>query len=193
MRLGPKIQALLRCALTRHWQRREDGILPAEARERRAVRGSRFQQRRGRPDIAGRGDRVQREEGMNKREMADRLAVGTGLNKAAARDAVDGVFEAISEALANGDEVRIAGFGTFSVKSRPARTGRNPRTGEPVSISASRSPSFKAGKSLKDSLNADQKTYTEDDRESGPDTPRIDTLWKSADYDTMTDLPSLAA
>ena len=63
---------------------------------------------------------------MNKWEMADRLAVGTGLNKAEARDAVDGVFEAIGEALANGDEVRIAGFGTFSVKSRPARTGRNP-------------------------------------------------------------------
>ena len=95
---------------------------------------------------------------MNKREMANRLAVGTGLDKVAARDAVDGVFEAIGEALANGDDVRIAAFGTFSVKSRPARTGRNPRTGEPVSISASRSPSFKAGKTLKDSLNADQKT-----------------------------------
>ena len=95
---------------------------------------------------------------MNKREMADRLAVGTGLDKAAARDAVDGAFEAIGEALANGDEVRIAGFGTFSVKSRPDRTGRNPRTGEPVSISASRSLSFKAGKMLKDSLNAVRKT-----------------------------------
>ena len=53
---------------------------------------------------------------MNKREMADRLAVGTGLDTAAARDAVDGVFEAIGEALANGDDVRIAAFGTFSVK-----------------------------------------------------------------------------
>ena len=88
---------------------------------------------------------------MNKREMADRLAVG-GLDKAAARDAVDGVFEAIGEALANGEDVRIAAFGTFSVKSRPARTGRNPRTGEPVSISASRSPSFKAGKTLGEAL-----------------------------------------
>ena len=89
---------------------------------------------------------------MNKREMADRLAVGTGLDKAAARDAVDGVFEVIGEALANGDDVRIAGFGTFNVKIRSARTG------EPVSISASRSPSFKAGKTLKDSLNAARKT-----------------------------------
>ena len=95
---------------------------------------------------------------MNKGQMADRLAARTGLNKAAARDAVDGVFETIGEALANGEEVRIAGFGSFGTRSRPARTGRNPRTGEPVSISASRSPSFKAGKTLKDSLNADQKT-----------------------------------
>ena len=104
---------------------------------------------------------------MNKREMADRLAVGTGLNKAAARDAVDGVFEAIGEALATGDEVRIAGFGTFSVKSRPARTGRNPRTGEPVSIAASKSPAFKAGKTLKDSLNAARVTVRRSRASSG--------------------------
>ena len=90
---------------------------------------------------------------MNKQEMADRLAVGTGLDKAAARDAVDGVFEAIGEALANGDEVRIAGFGTFGNRNRPARTGRNPRTGEAISISASKSPSFKAGKRLRDAVN----------------------------------------
>ncbi len=91
---------------------------------------------------------------MNKGEMADRLAARTGLNKAAAREAVDGVFEMIGEALANGDEVRMAGFGSFGLKSRPARTGRNPRTGEPVSISASKSPSFKAGKALRDAVNA---------------------------------------
>ena len=74
---------------------------------------------------------------MNKAEMADRLAARTGLSKEIAREAVDGVFGAIGDALANGEEVRIAGFGTFGTRSRPARTGRNPRTGEAVSISAS--------------------------------------------------------
>ena len=71
-----------------------------------------------------------------------------------ARDAVDGVFAAIGEALANGEEVRIAGFGTYGTRRKPACTGRNRRTGEAVSISASTSPTFKAGKSLKDALNA---------------------------------------
>ena len=86
--------------------------------------------------------------------MADRLATRTGLGKAAAKEAVDGVFGAIGEALANGEEVRIAGFGTFGTRRRPARTGRNPRTGEAVSISASTAPAFKAGKTLKDAVNA---------------------------------------
>ena len=92
---------------------------------------------------------------MNKVEMADRLAARTGLRKSAAKEAVDGVFAVIGDALANGEEVRIAGFGTFGTRSRPARTGRNPRTGEAVSISASTSPTFKAGKTLKDAVNAD--------------------------------------
>ena len=90
---------------------------------------------------------------MNKAEMADRLAAQAGLSKAVAREAVDGVFAAIGDALANGEDVRIAGFGTFGTRSRPARTGRNPRTGEGVSISASISPTFKAGKTLKDTVN----------------------------------------
>ena len=77
---------------------------------------------------------------MNKAEMANRLAARAGMNKAAARDAVDSVFATIGEALANGDEVRIAGFGTFAARTRPARTGRNPRTGEAITISASTSP-----------------------------------------------------
>ena len=98
------------------------------------------------------------EESMNKGEMAERLAARTGLNKAAARDAVDGVFATIAEALANGEEVRIAGFGCFGTKSRPARTGRNPRTGEAVSIPASKSLAFKAGKTHKDAVNAGQRT-----------------------------------
>jgi DNA-binding protein HU-beta len=63
------------------------------------------------------------------------------------------VFETISTALGNGDEVRLVGFGTFSVARRKASTGRNPRTGEPMKISASSQPKFKAGKSLKDSVN----------------------------------------
>ena len=71
---------------------------------------------------------------MNKVEMAGRLAARTGLSKAIAREGVDGVFAAIGDALANGEEVRIAGFGTFGTRSRAARTGRNPRTGEAVSV-----------------------------------------------------------
>ena len=91
---------------------------------------------------------------MNKAQMADRLAARTGLTKAVAREAVDGVFAAIGDDLANGEEFRIAGFGSFSTRSRPARTGRNPRTGEAVSISASKSLTFKAGKTLKDAVSS---------------------------------------
>ncbi|MDE0335490.1 MAG: HU family DNA-binding protein [Defluviicoccus sp.] len=90
---------------------------------------------------------------MNKAEMADRLAARTGMSKSAAKEAVDGVFAVIGDALAKGEEVRIVGFGTFGTRSRPARTGRNPRTGEAVSISASMSPTFKAGNTLKDAVN----------------------------------------
>ena len=75
------------------------------------------------------------------------------MNTVAARDAVDSVLATISEALAKGEEVRIAGFGTFAARNRPARTGPNPRTGETISISASRTPSFKAGKALRDAVN----------------------------------------
>ena len=91
---------------------------------------------------------------MNKTEMADRLAARTGLSNGAARDAVDGMFAIIGEALANGEEVRLPGIGTFGTRSRPARAGRNPRTGEAVAISASTSPTFKAGKMLRDAVNA---------------------------------------
>ena len=91
---------------------------------------------------------------MNKAEMADRLAARTGLSEAIAGEAVDGVFAAIGDALANGEEVRIAGFGTFGTRSRPACTGRNPGTGEAVSSSASTSPTFKAGKTQKDAVKA---------------------------------------
>ena len=90
---------------------------------------------------------------MNRSELAERLAGRTGMSKAAARDAVDGVFDTIGEALVNGEEVRIPGFGTFGTRNRPARTGRNPGTGEQVDIAASTAPAFKAGKTLKDAVN----------------------------------------
>ena len=104
---------------------------------------------------------------MNKAEMADRLAARTGLSKAAAREAVDGVFAAIGDALANGEEVQIVGFGTFGTRSRPARTARNLRTGEAVSVSASTSPPFKARKTLKDTVNGgrDHEGTTREDRD----------------------------
>ena len=89
---------------------------------------------------------------MNKSDIGDRLAGRLGLSKAVAKDAVEGVFEAIVEAMANGEEVRLAGFGTFAAKNRAARTGRNPQTGEVLSIPASKTPSFKAGKALKDAV-----------------------------------------
>ena len=90
---------------------------------------------------------------MNKSQIADRLAGRMGVSKAAAAGAVDAVLEAIGEALTNHEEVRLAGFGTFATKHRPARTGRNPQTGEAVSIPASVAPAFRAGKALKDAVN----------------------------------------
>lgn len=81
------------------------------------------------------------------------MAEDTGLSKKDAATAVDGVFDAITKALQGGAEVRLVGFGTFSVSDRAASEGRNPRTGEPIQIAASRVPKFKAGKGLKDSLN----------------------------------------
>lgn len=90
---------------------------------------------------------------MNKSDIGDRLADRLGLSKAMAKEAVDGVYEAIGEALANGEEVRLAGFGTFATRSRAARTGRNPQIGAAPSIPASKTPSFKAGKVLKGEVN----------------------------------------
>ena len=90
---------------------------------------------------------------MNKSEIVGRVAGRMGLSKPAAEGAVDTVLTAIGEALAKGEDVRIAGFGTFATRTRRARTGRNPRTGESVSIPASKTPSFKAGKALKETVN----------------------------------------
>ena len=91
---------------------------------------------------------------MNKSQLAERLAGRTGMSKAVAKNAVDGVFEAIGEALVNGEEARILGFGTFRTRNRPPRTARNPRTGENVTVAASTVPVFKAGKPLKDAVNS---------------------------------------
>ena len=90
---------------------------------------------------------------MNKQELIGSVAETTGLTRSDAGKAVEGVFDSISAALKKGDEVRLVGFGTFSVSKRKASTGRNPRTGEPMSISASTQPKFKAGKGLKDLVN----------------------------------------
>lgn len=90
---------------------------------------------------------------MNKNELVDAVAAAAELKKADATKAVDSVFDAITEALKKGDEVRLVGFGTFSVASREAGEGRNPRTGEKIAIAASKQAKFKAGKTLKDALN----------------------------------------
>lgn len=89
---------------------------------------------------------------MNKTELIEAVAKASDLPKAAAGKAVDAALSAIAEALKAGDKVALIGFGTFSVRERPARTGRDPRTGNPIEIKASKTPSFKAGKALKDAL-----------------------------------------
>ena len=90
---------------------------------------------------------------MNKQELISTVADASGLSKSDAVKAVEAVFDAISGSLKKGDEVRLVGFGTFSISKRKASTGRNPRTGEPMTIKASSQPKFKAGKGLKDSVN----------------------------------------
>jgi len=90
---------------------------------------------------------------MNKGELIESVAAQTSLSKADAARAVDAIFDAIEGTLKVGNTVSLVGFGTFSVKNRAARQGRNPRTGETIQIKASRVPSFKAGKALKDAVN----------------------------------------
>ncbi|QYR19913.1 HU family DNA-binding protein [Paenibacillus sp. sptzw28] len=87
---------------------------------------------------------------MNKTELIAKVAELTDLSKKDASKAVDAVFDAISDALQGGDKVQLVGFGNFEVKSREARKGRNPQTGQEIDIPASKIPAFKAGKSLKD-------------------------------------------
>ena len=90
---------------------------------------------------------------MNKNDLISSVADSSGLSKADAGRAVDAVFDSIASALKGGGDVRIVGFGTFSVKHRAARAGRNPQTGAEIQIAAANVPSFKAGKALKDAVN----------------------------------------
>ena len=90
---------------------------------------------------------------MNKAELVDAVAGASNLSKADAGRAVDAVVDSITSALKRGEQVSVVGFGTFSVKHRAARSGRNPRTGETIQIKASNVPGFKAGKGLKDAVN----------------------------------------
>ena len=90
---------------------------------------------------------------MNVNDLISTVAGKTGMSKSDAGKAVGGVFGAITNSLRSKTEVRLVGFGTFSVTRRPARTGRNPRTGERIQIPASNKPKFKAGKGLKDAVN----------------------------------------
>ncbi|WP_087111305.1 HU family DNA-binding protein [Parendozoicomonas haliclonae] len=90
---------------------------------------------------------------MNKSELIDAIANSAEIPKASAGRALDAVIDSITGALTGGEPVALVGFGTFDVKDRAARTGRNPQTGQPIEIAASKVPSFKAGKALKDAVN----------------------------------------
>ena len=90
---------------------------------------------------------------MNKSELVDAIAKSADISKASAGRALDGALEAIKNSLKNGDEVSLVGFGSFSVSERAGRTGRNPRTGEAITIKAAKVPKFSAGKGLKDAVN----------------------------------------
>ena len=91
---------------------------------------------------------------VNKNDLVAAVAEASDLSKADAASAVESVFDSISSALKRGDEVRLVGFGTFSVAHRKESKGRNPRTGEEITIKASNQPKFKAGKGLKDAVNS---------------------------------------
>ncbi len=90
---------------------------------------------------------------MNKSDLIAALAAKAELSKKDAEKALGAFVDVVTEALKNGDKVQLVGFGTFESKARPARTARNPRTGEEIKIEASKTASFKVGKALKDSIN----------------------------------------
>ena len=90
---------------------------------------------------------------MNKNDLIDAIATEADISKASAGRALDAAISAITDALSKQETVSLVGFGTFAVKHRAAREGRNPRSGETIQIAASNNPSFKAGKALKDACN----------------------------------------
>lgn len=90
---------------------------------------------------------------MNKSQLIDKIAADAELSKAAAGRALDSFISTVTESLKNEEQVVLVGFGTFTVRERSARTGRNPQTGETINISAAKVPAFKAGKALKDAVN----------------------------------------
>lgn len=90
---------------------------------------------------------------MNKTQLVEKIAENADLSKASAGRALDALIEAVGGALESGDQVALVGFGTFSVRTRAARTGRNPKTGEQIQIAEAKVPAFKAGKALKDACN----------------------------------------
>ncbi len=90
---------------------------------------------------------------MNKTQLVDAVAQKSGLNKKEAEAAVNAMTAAITDALKAGDKVQLIGFGTFEVKARAERNGRNPKTGETIKIAASKTPAFSAGKAFKDAVN----------------------------------------
>lgn len=113
----------------------------------------RFKKKFKTDDLAvSKSTKPKKENSMNKSELIAKIAEKSGLNQKDAGKALDGLTQAVSDALANGEDVTLVGFGTFSVKERAARTGRNPQTGEEIQIAASKVPSFKAGKALKDAV-----------------------------------------
>lgn len=93
------------------------------------------------------------DEIVNKSQLIDKIAEGADISKAAAGRALDSFVDAVGAALNEGEQVALVGFGTFSVRERAARSGRNPQTGETIEISAAKVPAFKPGKALKDSVN----------------------------------------
>ena len=90
---------------------------------------------------------------MNKSQLIDQIAAGADISKAAAGRSLDAIIEAVTEALKSGDQVAFVGFGSFVVRERAARTGRNPQTGKEIKIAAAKVPAFRAGKALKDAVN----------------------------------------
>lgn len=90
---------------------------------------------------------------MNKAELIDKMAASADISKASATRALDAMLDSVTESLKQSEQVALVGFGTFVVKERAARTGRNPQTGAPIDIKAAKVPAFKPGKALKDALN----------------------------------------